>query len=650
MNKLSIYIILILVLVPLVSAQQDWLYESTEGEFDINISTNIKINGNVEDLRSNLTLYPREDERQYIINTESDPYGTDHYFYWDKLSNEQIKFKESSKIKTSNKIYEVKESKYPFDIPNEYLQYIDSSGIIDSDNKEVIKLAEELASGEQDTYKIIFDLANWVEQNIKYSLDTVTEKSSKEASWVLENRRGVCDEITNLFIAMSRALGIPARFVSGLVYTSSDQFDTNWGPHGWAEVYIPEYGWIPIDITYGQIGWLDLSHIKLKDSLDPSESSVIYKWNGDKITPDEIKFDVNAKNIGDTFKPNIKIKANIQEDKVGLGSYNSVEVILENVEDFYQVIEIRLIVTESMNIEGNYKRLVLLGPNERKKEYFIVKVKDDLSEKYEYTIPVKIKTLWDESSSNFVAVAGEKILSYDDVDFSYEFEKSKDWDDVNLECKIYDNEIYVYEKLNVECDIKYLGNEKIDAKFCLFECENIELENKIIKKQFVPKRLGRQDIKAYVQNGDFVKVDILPITVLDRPNINYDINYGKQIRFNEDKNIELVFEDNVLDESRIDIFINNKKVSTKEIKNLENNKLILTISGSNLMDGANEIKLVFKFKDQNKKNYVQEDSIYIELVDTNILQKIFIFFIQLFNWMLLSKTLLGINHLIHCTI
>ena len=169
MKRIFVYLILTLILISTVSAQQDWLFQSTEGEFEVNISTNIRVNGNVEDLRTNLTLYPREDERQEIINIESEPYGTAHYFYWDKLSNEQVKFKESTKIKISNKISEIKESKYPFDIPDEYLQYIDSSGIIDSDNKEVITLAEELVSGEQDTFKIIFNLSIWVEENIPYS-------------------------------------------------------------------------------------------------------------------------------------------------------------------------------------------------------------------------------------------------------------------------------------------------------------------------------------------------------------------------------------------------------------------------------------------------------------------------------------------------
>src|SRR3989344_345034 len=358
MKIIYINIILILVLVSQISAQQDWLFKSTEGEFDVEISTNIRINGNVEELKANLTLYSRDNERQKTIKIDSEPYGTNHYFYWDKLSNEQIKFEEKSKIKITNKIYKIREIKYPFEIPEEYQIYLDSSGIIDSNNKEVIKLAEQLAAGEDDAYELIFKLANWVENNIHYSLDTITEKSSKEASWVLENKRGVCDEITNLFIAMSRALGIPARFVSGLSYTSSEQFKTNWGPHGWAEVYLPETGWIPIDITYKQIGWLDLSHIKLKDSLDPSESSVIYKWKGDKIFPDEIKFDVKSKNTGNEFKPSIKIEASIFKEKVGIGSYNLVEIILENSEDYYQTLELSLVTSDSITIERDYQKLV----------------------------------------------------------------------------------------------------------------------------------------------------------------------------------------------------------------------------------------------------------------------------------------------------
>ena len=54
-------------------------------------------------------------------------------------------------------------------------------------------------------------------KNVKYDITTSTEDVSQKSSWVLKNKIGVCDEITNLFISLNRASGIPARFVSGVV-------------------------------------------------------------------------------------------------------------------------------------------------------------------------------------------------------------------------------------------------------------------------------------------------------------------------------------------------------------------------------------------------------------------------------------------------
>ena len=60
---------------------------------------------------------------------------------------------------------------------------------------------------------------------------------------------------------MLRSIGIPARFVTGTA--SSGTIAEGWGNHGWAEVYFPEKGWIPWDVTFGQYGWVDSSHLKL---------------------------------------------------------------------------------------------------------------------------------------------------------------------------------------------------------------------------------------------------------------------------------------------------------------------------------------------------------------------------------------------------
>lgn len=73
---------------------------------------------------------------------------------------------------------------------------------------------------------------------------------------VLVNKRGVCQDFANLFIAMARLLGLPARYVCGYVYTGNHQ-DEAWAQHSadathaWVQLYIPSVGWKGFDPTNG---------------------------------------------------------------------------------------------------------------------------------------------------------------------------------------------------------------------------------------------------------------------------------------------------------------------------------------------------------------------------------------------------------------
>ena len=82
-------------------------------------------------------------------------------------------------------------------------------------------------------YVVTFKVAKWIQENVKYDLSTLTADVVQKSSWVLSNKEGVCDEITNLFISMLRVVGIPARFVSGTVYSN---VINNWGGHGWGDI------------------------------------------------------------------------------------------------------------------------------------------------------------------------------------------------------------------------------------------------------------------------------------------------------------------------------------------------------------------------------------------------------------------------------
>ena len=67
------------------------------------------------------------------------------------------------------------------------------------------------------------------------------------AKYLLEKGIGECGDYSALFIAFCRAKGIPARAVVGYwAETGNDQ------THVWAEFYLQEIGWIPVDATIGQ--------------------------------------------------------------------------------------------------------------------------------------------------------------------------------------------------------------------------------------------------------------------------------------------------------------------------------------------------------------------------------------------------------------
>ena len=57
---------------------------------------------------------------------------------------------------------------------------------------------------------------------------------------------------------MARAIGIPAREVSGLYY--ADEIG-GFGGHAWAEVAL-DGKWIPVDPAWGQT-WVDPAHIRI---------------------------------------------------------------------------------------------------------------------------------------------------------------------------------------------------------------------------------------------------------------------------------------------------------------------------------------------------------------------------------------------------
>ena len=76
---------------------------------------------------------------------------------------------------------------------------------------------------------------------------------------VLASGTGVCQDFAHLLIALARRQAAPARYVSGYLAprkpteaaASPDQVIGGQASHAWAEIFVPEIGWLGLDPTLG---------------------------------------------------------------------------------------------------------------------------------------------------------------------------------------------------------------------------------------------------------------------------------------------------------------------------------------------------------------------------------------------------------------
>lgn len=87
------------------------------------------------------------------------------------------------------------------------------------------------------------------------------------AGVVLSSGAGGVSDLTHLFIAGARVLGLPARYVTGYHYESEAQGAGR--SHAWAEVHLDEMGWFGIDLISGT--GPGESHVRVASGLDYGE-------------------------------------------------------------------------------------------------------------------------------------------------------------------------------------------------------------------------------------------------------------------------------------------------------------------------------------------------------------------------------------------
>lgn len=134
----------------------------------------------------------------------------------------------------------------------EYQKYTKPSPWIESDNEAIVKLAHEIVGNERNPLIQARLIHDWVETNIGPG-------DPQTALETLEKRSSDCGGHSFLFIALCRALGIPARPVAGIQpdyyqgrFISRVDQQGGLGFHVWSEFYLPGYGWVQCDTACGE--------------------------------------------------------------------------------------------------------------------------------------------------------------------------------------------------------------------------------------------------------------------------------------------------------------------------------------------------------------------------------------------------------------
>ena len=135
----------------------------------------------------------------------------------------------------------------PAEIKSKYLEDNEKFQL----NHPVIQAAlSGIGKGETNPYWVMRNIYDYINANMYYEMTG----GWNTAPTVLSRGNGSCSEYTFVFISMCRAAGIPARYAGSVVVRGEDaSMDDVF--HRWAEVYLPGYGWIPVDPSRGDQDW-----------------------------------------------------------------------------------------------------------------------------------------------------------------------------------------------------------------------------------------------------------------------------------------------------------------------------------------------------------------------------------------------------------
>jgi len=143
-------------------------------------------------------------------------------------------------------------------------------GLFESNSSEILELASSIIGNETNP----LNKAELILESVNSYLTYEEQTEEHSALWAYYSHKGDCSDYANLFIAISRAVGIPAQIVTGIGFIPLKTAKASWTDkgldirllgHAWVIIYLPNIGWLPVDAVWpigvGAFAALDSGHI-----------------------------------------------------------------------------------------------------------------------------------------------------------------------------------------------------------------------------------------------------------------------------------------------------------------------------------------------------------------------------------------------------
>jgi transglutaminase-like putative cysteine protease len=386
-------ILTLLFLLPIISAANPWNVNTMNatvtfsGDIDIRFDS---LESEITWLEAELFLSPSDGTGQRIKLISADPeeyriirddFGNQIIrLRWDDISKEKLRY---------TLVYEVTTQRFTSAItdPGSFNNVTALENYLEADNLSLwtgaMKNKAEFLAGNTSILEASSNIIEWIYNNIAYNHSYWS--LSLPATETFPLGQGVCDEFSHLFMAFMKSLGVPSKYVQGLVFSGE-----SWDLHAWTEVYVGG-AWIPVDPTYGEVGFIDASHIVLAKVPNDNHIRNRLSWEGyaTRVNFGKDLKSVKINEISDGLRL-LGLRVEPSDSEAGLGQIIDINAEISNYANTYLAPSCRIAMPGEMILLDDQLKITFIPPGETSTLSWRVMTPKELKKGLVYTMPVRI--------------------------------------------------------------------------------------------------------------------------------------------------------------------------------------------------------------------------------------------------------------------